>query len=163
MKLIVAADRNWAIGNKGGLLCYLPNDLKYFKEKTLGKTVVMGRKTLESLPGGRPLKNRKNVVLSRSSDFSKEGCTVASSLEDILALARDDADMMVIGGESVYRQLLPYCESCYVTRIDSVFEADTYFPDLDSDKNFDLAWQSEEYEENGIRYRFTQYRRKQDG
>lgn len=158
MKLIVAADRNWAIGNKGGLLCHLPNDLKYFKEKTLGKTVVMGRKTLESLPGGRPLKNRKNVVLTRRRDFLPEECIVASSVEDILA--RDDADMMVIGGESVYRQLLPYCESCYVTRIDSVFEADTYFPDLDSDENFNLAWQSEEYEENGIRYRFTEYRRK---
>lgn len=161
MKLIVAADRNWAIGNKGRLLCHLPKDLKYFKEKTLGKTVVMGRKTLESLPGGKPLKNRKNVVLTRRSDFSAEGCILASSVEDILA--QQDDEMMVIGGESVYRQLLPYCESCYVTRIDEAFDADTYFPDLDNNDDFSLIWQSEECEENGIRYRFTEYRRKQNG
>lgn len=162
MKLIVAADKNWAIGNEGNLLCHLPGDLKYFKEKTIGKTVVMGRKTLESLPGGKPLPARKNVVLTRNRDFAPEGCETVHSIEELLAKYSGE-DVMVIGGGEVYRRLLPCCDSCYVTRIDAEFEADTHIPNLDESADFKLVWQSRDNEEKGITYRFTEYKRVQNG
>lgn len=182
MDLIAAADKNWAIGKDGKLLCHLPGDLKYFKEKTIGKTVVMGRKTLESLPGLKPLPNRKNIVLTTDRSFKKEGCEIVHSLDELLASICFDREkdlpcvqdlpkgqnlktesgeqqVMVMGGASVYKQLLPYCQSCYITRIDQIFDADTYIPDLDNMENFALVWQSEPREENGITYRFTRYDR----
>lgn len=159
MKLIVAADKNWGIGKDGDLLCHLPGDLKYFKEKTVGKTVVMGRKTLESLPGGKPLPKRKNIVLTRDDSFAKEGCLVVGSIEELLAQYGDE-DMMVMGGGTVYKQLLPYCEVCYITKLDAEFDADVFLPNLDEDQNFELTWQSEPHIENGITYHFTEYKRK---
>lgn len=162
MNLIVAADKNWAIGKDGNLLCRLPNDLKYFKERTTGKTVVMGRKTLESLPGGKPLPNRKNLILTSDKSFSKEGCTVVNSIEELLEKYNDE-NLMVIGGGMVYTELLPYCDSCYITKIDGEFEADTHIPNLDKDNNFEVVWESENQEENGINYRFTQYKRINNG
>ncbi len=162
MKLIVVADKNWAIGNEGKLLCHLPGDLKYFKERTTGKIVVMGRKTLESLPGGRPLPKRKNIVLTRNQSFAKEGCTVVHSIEELLKKYSDE-DVMVIGGGEIYCKLLPYCEGCYVTKIDAEFEADTYIPNLDESADFELVWQSEDKKENGITYRFTEYKRVRNG
>ncbi len=162
MKIIVAADKNWGIGKDGQLLCHLPGDLKYFKEKTTGKIVVMGRKTLESLPGGRPLPKRTNIVLTRNETFEKEGCIKAGSVEELLSvlhgLGKKD-DVMVMGGGDIYMQLLPYCDSCYVTRLAKEFDADTYFPNLDESGDFELVWQSEAKEENGIEYVFTEYRR----
>lgn len=162
MKLIVAADKNWAIGNEGKLLCHLPGDLKYFKEKTTGKTVVMGRKTLESLPGGKPLPKRKNIVLTRNQSFAKEGCTVVHSIEELLEKYSGE-DVMVIGGGEIYCKVLQYCEGCYVTKIDAEFEADTHFPNIDESADFELVWQSEEQKENGIIYRFTEYKRMRNG
>lgn len=158
MKMIVAADKNWGIGKDNKLLCHLPGDLKFFKEKTLGKTVVMGRKTLESLPGGKPLPSRKNVVLTNNPGFSKEGCEVVHDIAEILALDACE-DLMVMGGASVYELLLPYCEVCYVTKIDKAFDADTHLPNLDAADMFELAYESETYEENGIAYKFTEYKR----
>lgn len=161
MKLIVAVDKNWAIGNDGKLLCHLPGDLKYFKEKTTGKTVVMGRKTLESLPGGRPLPNRTNIVLTSDTTFEKEGCVVVHGIDELMTVLENGGrDAVVMGGGSVYRQLLPYCDGCYITKIDGDFEADTYFPNLDEDGEFSLAWESEIHRENGIDYKFTEYERK---
>ena len=144
MELIAAADKNWAIGRDGKLLCHLPGDLKYFKEKTTGKTVVMGRKTLESLPGSKPLPNRRNIVLTKDPSFEKEGCEIVHS------------------GASVYEQLLPYCDSCYITKIDACFDADTYIVNLDERDDFQLEWHSQPMEENGFTYRFTRYDRKTD-
>ena len=107
MKIIVAADKNWAIGREGELLCHIPGDLKYFKEKTTGKTVVMGRKTLESLPGGRPLPNRINIVLTKDKDFEKEGCVIAGSIEEVLRILSDmEGEAMVMGGGLIYRYCL---------------------------------------------------------
>lgn len=160
MKLIVAAGKNWEIGKENQLLCHLPGDLKYFKERTQGKTVIMGRKTLESLPGGKPLPKRRNIVLTTDSSFEKEGCEIAHSIDEILELIGNDSEAMVMGGGTVYRQLLPYCESCYITKIDKSFNADTYFPDLDSDDDFELVWQSDVNRENDIEYVFTEYKRK---
>lgn len=158
MKLIVAADRNWAIGKDGGLLCHLPGDLKYFKEKTMGKTVVMGRKTLESLPGGKPLPKRTNVVLTHNRQLGQEGCEMVHSVEELLELY-DCEELMVMGGSSVYEELLPYCDTCYVTKLDAEFEADAHMPNIDEMKDFRLAWQSESYTENGVTYVFTEYKR----
>ena len=158
MDLIASTDKNWAIGRGGKLLCHLPGDLRYFKEKTTGNTVVMGRKTLESLPGGKPLPNRKNIILSRDRSFSAEGCFVCHSVEALLNLCGND-DVMVMGGAAIYQQLLPYCDSCYITKIDCAFDADAYMIDLDERDDFRLAWQSGWMEEKGISYQFTRYDR----
>lgn len=162
MKIIVAADKNWGIGKDGQLLCHLPGDLKYFKEKTTGKIVVMGRKTLESLPGGRPLPNRTNVILTRNKNFEKEGCITVAGVKELFSVLEslgENVDVMIIGGGDIYRQLLPYCNACYVTKLIKEFDADTYFPNLDESTDFKIVWQSEKKGENGIEYVFTEYRR----
>ena len=162
MRLILAADENWAIGREGSLLCHIPGDLKYFKERTSGKTVVMGRATLESLPGGKPLPRRDNIVLTRRQDYQKEGVLIAHDEEELGALlaGRNPDDVYIIGGGQVYRQFLPQCDVCYITRIYEKFPADTWFVDLDEDDRFEVSWKSRMQEENGIRYRFFEYRRK---
>lgn len=162
MKLILAADRNWAIGKDGDLLCHLPGDLKYFKEKTVGKTVIMGRGTLESLPGKKPLPKRENIVISGNPDYAVPGAVVLHSHEELFDYIKDkDSDeVVVMGGGRVYRELLPYCDTCYITRIYDSFYADTWFVNLDEMPEFEVVWQSELQEENGIKYRFLEYRRK---
>lgn len=162
MKLILAADRNWAIGYEGGLLCHISGDLKYFKERTKGKTVVMGRPTLESLPGGRPLPNRDNIVLTTRRDYTPEGVFVAHSEEELDSLLAkyDPEDVFCIGGGKVYRDFLGKCDTCYITKIDGEFPADTWFVNLDEMAEFEVVWKSEPREENGIRYQFFEYRRK---
>ena len=113
MNLILAADENWAIGNKGDLLCHLSGDLKYFKKTTTGNTVIMGRKTLESLPGKKGLPGRKNVVLTTDENFSADGVdTVCHSIEELMQVLKDDDNAFVIGGAKVYEQLLPLCDTC---------------------------------------------------
>ncbi len=163
MNLIVAVDKNWAIGRENGLLVHLPGDLKYFKEKTRGKTVIMGRSTLESLPGGKPLPNRTNIVITRNQTYKKEGCIVVSSVEEAMEAAKTVAesadDIMVIGGASIYKQMLSMCSSCYITKIDAAFDADKYFPNLDENPGFALSWAGEIQRENDICYKFTEYRR----
>lgn len=162
MKLILAADENWAIGKNGGLLCHIPGDLKYFKERTKGKTVVMGRPTLESLPGGRPLPGRDNIVLTSREDYSPQGVLVVhseSELDNALASYNSD-DVFIIGGGKVYRDFLSQCDTCYITKIYEKFEADTWFVNLDEMAEFEVVWQSEVQEEKGIRYQFFEYRRK---
>lgn len=161
MKLILAADENWAIGYKGGLLCHLPGDLKYFKERTEGKTVIMGRPTLESLPGAKPLPKRENIVLTGNTDYTAEGAAIAHSekeLDEILTGKNTD-DVFIIGGGKVYREFLNRCDTCYVTKIFDKFLADTWFVNLDEMKDFSIVWQSEVQEEKGIRYQFLEYRR----
>ena len=166
MKLIVATEKNWGIGKDNQLLIHLPGDLKYFKEKTTGKVVIMGRKTLQSLPGGRPLPKRTNVVVSRNPEFQPEGCVMAPTTKEAvkkaLALAGEGGsdDLMVIGGASIYEQLLPQSDTCYVTRIDAAFASDCSFPNLDEDPEFTKVWESPVQEENGVTYRFTEYRRR---
>lgn len=162
MKLILAADENWAIGYKGGLLCYIPGDLKYFKERTKGKTVVMGRATLESFPGKKPLPMRNNIVLTRNTDYQAEGATIVhsrSELKDALDNIKAD-DVYIIGGGKVYGDFLPMCDTCYITKIYGKFPADTHFVNLDETDQFEVVWQSEMQQENGIRYQFFEYRRR---
>ena len=161
MRLILAADEKWGIAKNGELLCHIPGDLKYFKEMTQGKTVVMGRVTLESLPGGKPLPNRNNIVLSRNEDYFVEGAEVVSSEEELWSALTGikQEDIMIIGGEQIYRQFLPFCDICYVTKIYEDFDADQFFVDLDRSVDFECKALSEVQEEEGIKYQFFEYRR----
>ena len=158
MNVIVAVDQNWAIGKDGDQLVYLSEDLKRFKSLTTGHPVILGRKTLATFPGGRPLKGRRNLILSRNTDFAPEGAEVFSDVETLRAAAPEDA--FVIGGASVYRQLLPWCDTAYVTKIDQAFPADCYFPDLDQDPVWEQTEESAPLEQDGIVYRYLTYRRK---
>ena len=158
MNVIVAVDQNWAIGKDGDQLVYLSEDLKRFKSLTTGHPVILGRKTLATFPGGRPLKGRRNLILSRNTDFAPEGAEVFSDVETLRAAAPEDA--FVIGGASVYRQLLPWCDTAYVTKIDRTFPADCYFPDLEQDPAWERTEESAPLEQDGIVYRYLTYRRK---
>lgn len=160
MDLIVAVDQNWAIGKDGEQLLYLSQDLKRFKALTLGHAVILGRRTLSTFPGGRPLKGRRNLILSTTPGFAPEGGEVYPSLDALLAAA--PADAFVIGGESVYRALLDRCGTAYVTKILAQYPADRYFPDLDTDPRWESVEESELLEENGVRFRYVTYRRRQE-
>lgn len=158
MNVIVAVDENWAIGKDGDQLCYIPADLKRFQKLTTGHPVLLGRKTLATFPGGRPLKNRRNLILSGQTDFAPEGGEVFHTLEAALDAA--PADTFVIGGESVYRQALDRCDTAYVTKIQKAFPADRYFPDLDADPAWIIAETEGPYEHEGLTYFYVTYRRK---
>ena len=159
MQAIVAVDRNWAIGRSGGMLFHLPGDLQFFKRTTLGKTVVMGRRTLESLPGGRPLRQRQNIVLTRDPDFTAEGVTAAHSLADLAKALKDVApdDVMLIGGHQVYHLLIDCCDRAYVTHVEAEAPADCYFPNLSHRPGWRLVDKSPAQQENGLAYTFWTY------
>ncbi len=158
MKAIVAVSENWGIGLNNDLLFHIPEDLKYFKEKTLGKVVVMGRKTLESLPGGKPLPKRTTVVLS-SAMKETEGVIIAKNIDELKNILSDysDDDIMICGGEQIYKLLVPLCDEAYVTKIKKNVSADKFFPDLDKDENWTLKESSEEKEYNEIHFNFNIY------
>lgn len=159
MKTIVAVAHGFAIGYKGDLLIRISTDLKRFREMTTGHTVVMGYNTLLSLPGGRPLKNRRNIVLY-PEDIEIEGAETVKSIPELIELVKDVEDVFVIGGGSVYRQLLPYCDTAYVTKIDKSFEADTFFPDLDLSDEWEAAViEPEMINDDGTPYRYVTYKR----
>lgn len=162
MKAILSADKNWGIGNKGGLLIHIPSDMKFFRETTAGHVVIMGRKTLESLPAGQPLVNRTNVVLTRDKKYrGPAGVVVVHSVEELLNLYSDwdQDDLYVIGGGSIYKALLPYCDTVYVTKIDYAYQADTFFPNLDEMPEWKLVEESEEQTCFDIEFTFTRYER----
>lgn len=165
MNIIVAVDKNWAIGNGNKLLVSIPQDMKFFRETTTGKVVVMGRKTLESFPGGQPLKKRVNIVLTGNSSYQVKDAVVVNTIDEILEEVKkyDSEDIYVIGGESVYRQMLPYCDKAYVTRIDHAYQADTYFPNLDEDPEWEMTKVSEEQTYFDLEYVFTIYERVRKG
>lgn len=161
MKAILSADKNWGIGCQNKLLISIPSDMKFFRETTSGHTVVMGRKTLESFPGGQPLKNRRNIVMTRSRDYTVKGAEVVHSLEELLELLKDCGreEIYVIGGGDIYRLLLPYCDTVYVTKIDFAYQADTFFPNLDESSEWKLAYESEEQTCFDIEFTFRRYER----
>lgn len=161
MNLIVAVDENWAIGKNGDQLVYLSEDLKRFKALTTGHPVILGRKTLATFPGGRPLKGRRNLILSGTMKEAPEGAEVFSTTEDLLAAAPEDA--FVIGGASVYGQLLPWCDTAYVTKIHRTFSADCFFPNLDADPDWEAVEVSAPLEQDGISFRYVTYRRGKPG
>lgn len=164
MNMIVACDRNWGIGKDGHLLCHLSGDLKYFKEMTMGKTVVMGRVTLESLPGGKGLPGRRNIVITRNPEYQAENAEVVHDFDELRDALKDTDtdDVFVIGGAKIYEQMLPMCTNIYVTKIDEAFDADRHFRNMDGSVRYDLESTSEEMEENGIRYRFLKYSRERN-
>ncbi len=159
MNAIVAVDSNWGIGYKNKLLLSIPEDMKYFRTMTDGKVVVVGLKTLKSFPGKQPLKNRTNIILAADRKYKNEKALVCHSLEELLALLDNynTEDVFVIGGESVYRLLLPYCSKAYITKIEKEFKADRYFENLDEKEGWRLSDAGEQLEYNGINYRFTTY------
>ncbi|MBQ6106538.1 MAG: dihydrofolate reductase [Lachnospiraceae bacterium] len=162
MNCIVNVDNNWGIGLKNKLLVSIPADLRFFQSKTKGKVVIFGRSTLETFPGGMPLKNRLNIVISRNPNYSVPDALVAHSVEEAIELASEYAseDVFVIGGASVYRQFLPYCDTAYVTRTDYCYDADTHFPNLDADPEWECIEEGEEQTYYDIVFRFTKYVRK---
>lgn len=162
MNIIVAVDNNWAIGCKGSLLIRIPNDHKNFRQETTGKVVVLGRKTLETFPQGMPLKNRTNIILSANPDYQVKDAVVVHSKEELLEELSQykEEDIYIIGGESVYRMMLPYCDVAHVTKIDHVYEADSYFPNLDEMDEWTVTADSEEQTYFDIAYQFVKYERK---
>ena len=157
MNLIVAVDENWAIGKGGDQLAYISADLKRFKELTTGHPVILGRKTLATFPGGKPLKGRRNLILSATPGYTVDGADIFANVDSLLAAATEDA--FVIGGESVYRALLDHCHTAYVTKIHAAFPADRWFPDLDAHPDWTIAEESEVLEEQGIRFHYVTYRK----
>lgn len=157
MELIVAVDERWAIGKDGDQLAYIPEDLRRFKALTMGRTVILGRRTLSTFPGGRPLPGRRNMILSRTAGFAPEGAEVYWDLPSLLAAAPEDA--VVIGGASVYEALLPYCDTAYVTKLMAAFPADRWFPDLDRDPAWTAAERSPAREHEGLAFRYVTYKR----
>ncbi len=158
MIAILHADKKWGIGKKNDLMFRLPLDMKFFRETTSGKIVCMGYNTLLSFPGSKPLKNRTNIVLCEDG-LSPEGCIAVHSVPELLATVKqyNKDDVFVIGGASVYRTLLPYCEKVYLTKVDADGGAEVFFPDLDKDENFVLISESAPVDDNGYTIRFTTY------
>lgn len=158
MKVIAAVDENWAIGRNGDQLIYISEDLKHFKALTTGHPVILGRKTLATFPGGRPLKGRRNLILSRDPGFAPPEAEVFSSLEELLAAAPQDA--FVIGGASVYQALLDRCDTACITRIEAAFPGtDCWFPNLDERPEWKIAEEGPVLEEKGVRFRYVTYER----
>ena len=161
MNLIAAVDRNWAIGNKGQLLVRIPGDHRMFRQETLDKVVVYGRKTLETFPLSQPLDRRTNIILSANPDYKVRNATVAHSIEELLAILReyDTEDVYIIGGESIYRQMLPYCDVAHITKVDYEYEADAFFPNLDEDPEWVVTADSDEQTYFDLAYQFVRYER----
>ena len=161
MNLIVNADKNWAIGKDNRLLVSIPQDMKFFRETTTGKVVVMGRKTLESFPGGQPLKKRTNIVLTTDPNYQAGEAVIVHSMEELMEELKKypREDIFVIGGESIYRSLLPWCRTAYVTRTDHAYDADNWFPDLDADPEWKMTKTSDEQTYFDLEYYFTVYER----
>ena len=161
MKAILHADREWGIGKSNGLMFSIPADMKFFRETTTGNVVVMGSNTLKSFPGGKPLKNRTNIVLWPDGE-KRDDCKIVGSLNELFdEIKKYDGDrVFVIGGAMMYRTLLPYCDEVLVTKVDAVGGADAFFENLDENENFELVYRSDDVETNGYTVNFCTYANK---
>ena len=161
MKLIVVVDKNWGIGKKNDLLFSLPADMKHFREKTMGKVVVMGSNTLLSFPGGKPLKNRTNIVLWPGGE-EREDCKIVQTLQELFFECEkyNEDDVYVVGGAMMYRTLLPYCTEALITKAEADGGAEVFFENLDKSPDWKLVEQSESLETNGITISFCLYKNK---
>ena len=158
MNAIVVVDKNWAIGRDNQLLFSLPTDMKRFRTLTLGGTVLLGRRTLDSFPGGRPLPGRRNIVVTRDPAFQREGVVTVTSLAAALEAGADLEHLWVIGGGSIYTALLSRCKRAYLTKVDAAAEdADTFFPNLDKLPGWEVETVSDPVTENGFTYTFVDY------
>lgn len=163
MNLIVNVDSNWAIGYRGKLLVSIPEDMKFFRSETTGKVVVLGRKTLDTFPGGQPLKNRTNIILTRNPNYQVKGAIICHSVEEVLEELKkyNSEDVYIIGGDSIYKEFLPYCDVAHVTRTDHVYDADAWFPNLEEDPAWVLTDESEEKTYFDLEFRFCRYERRE--
>ena len=161
MIAIVAVDKNWAIGNKGELLIHIPEDMKFFKNKTYGNIIIVGRKTIEGFPGGKPLPGRKNIVLTRNTEYRRDDCIVCHSKDEVLDMLKDmEHEVFVCGGASIYEQFMDCCDTFYVTKLDRAFEADRYFANLDNSKDILCSSVSDEKKYGDTGYCFAEYKRR---
>ena len=162
MNLIAAVDKNWAIGRNNKLLVSIPDDMKFFRETTTGKVVVMGRKTLESFPGKKPLKNRVNIVLTGDRSYQADGAVIVHDMEELHEELKKypSEDIYVIGGESIYKQLLDECDVAHITKIDFAYEADAWFPNLDETEAGVVTADSEEQTYFDLEYHCYKYEKK---
>lgn len=162
MNAIVAVDNNWAIGCKNRLLVRIPADHKNFRQETTGKVVVLGRKTLETFPQGMPLPNRTNIILSTNPEYKVKDAVVVHSRKELDAELKKypTEDVYIIGGESVYKMMLPECDVVHVTKIEHDYEADAYFPDLDKDEAWEITAESEEQTYFDLPYYFVKYEKR---
>ncbi|MDO4941376.1 MAG: dihydrofolate reductase [Lachnospiraceae bacterium] len=162
MRLIVNADKNWGIGKGNELLVHIPSDMKFFREMTTGHVVVMGRKTLESFPNKMPLPKRTNIVLTKNKDYNAHGAVVVGNQDELLSELEEynTDEIFIIGGESIYKMMLPYCDTAYVTKLDYAYDADTFFPNLDKMEDWYLAEESEEQTFFDIEYTFRVYKKR---
>ena len=163
MNLIVNVDSNWAIGYRGKLIVSIPEDMKFFRSETTGKVVVLGRKTLDTFPGGQPLKNRTNIILTRNPNYQVKGAIICHSVEEVLEELKkyNSEDVYIIGGDSIYKEFLPYCDVAHVTRTDHVYDADAWFPNLEEDPAWVLTGESEEKTYFDLEFRFCRYERRE--
>ncbi len=161
MKMIVCVSENFGIGNNKNLLFSLPPDMKFFRETTSGKVVIMGRGTLDSFPGGKPLKNRTNIVLTRDADFEREGVMAFNSKEEILDYVKkfDTDDVFVIGGGQIYEMFKDNCNEALITKVRKCVPADTFLFDIDKDPKWHLAKESPLMEHEGLKFSFCTYKR----
>ena len=160
MIAIVAVDKNWGIGKDGEQLIYITEDLKRFKAFTTGNTIILGRKTMYTFPGAKPLKNRRNLILSRNPEFRPEGAEVFPDLESLMEKVTDSENTYVVGGASVYHTMIGQCDRAFITKIDAEYPADCWFPTLDEDPNWEVVSEGEWMEEDGVRFRYVDYKRK---
>ena len=162
MNVIAAVDRKWGIGNKRQLLVQIPADQKLFRQETTGKVIVLGHRTLQTFPQGMPLAGRTNIILSRDPDFKVKGADVVHSIEELMEelKAYDSRDVYVVGGESIYQQLLPYCDTAHLTMIDHTYEADAHFPNLETDEEWVQTGESDEQTYFDLAYTFVKYERR---
>lgn len=161
MNLIFSVDKNWGIGKDNKLLVRIPADMKNFREETIGKVIVMGRKTLESFPNGQPLSERTNIVLSKDKDYKVRGAIVVHSEEELLEKLKeyDDESIYIVGGGMIYEMMLPYCQVAHVTKIEYEYEADTHFPNLDESTGWEVTATSDEQTYFDLIYYYVKYER----
>lgn len=161
MNIIASADQNWAIGKDNQLLIRIPEDMKRFRQMTTGNVVVMGRKTLESFPNQAPLKDRVNIVMTRNMDYQPKGVTIVHSVEELQKELEnyDTNQVYVIGGDSIYKQLLDLCDTAHITKIDYAYAADSYFPNLEERVEWEMVEESEEQTYFDVIYTYQTYKR----
>lgn len=162
MNMIVAVDNNWAIGCGNQLLISIPEDMRFFRDETTNKVIIMGKNTLKTFPGGKPLKDRVNIVITSNEEYKVDGAIVVHSIEEALEATKDykSEDVYVVGGGSIYKQMLEFCDVAHVTKIDYSYHADTYFPNLDENSDWVLAAESDERTYYDIEYAFFKYVKK---
>ena len=158
IRAIVHADKEWGIGKNNDMMFSLPKDMKFFRETTLGHTVVMGGNTLRSFPNAKPLKNRENIVLSRGQ--VQDDCVIVRTYDELFIKLKErkNQEIYIIGGGEIYKTLLPYCDEVLVTKVDAIGGASVFFPNLDELKNFVCVYESDEMDDNGYTIRFTTYK-----